>query len=364
MKSMDGKSIFEKNESIALKGLLVVIMFWSHMFNHSNRLWQGITWTSMGTVFGKSIEQWLIPIFHVAVPLFFFIGGYGFYIVSKRTEKGYTSKQLFSQVKKLYVKYWIVFMIFIPLCFALSILKFDLVELILNFIGLSSSYCGEWWFFSTYLLILCAFWLVYKFILNRKKVNGIVIIVCSLAVAVFGYAFKFSLDKLDIDTSNILINEIYYLLIKQPMFVTGYVCARDSVFNTLNSKIDTRGKKTVVGIICTLLVIVIPYITSSIPETFVYSLYTPLFTYWFCIIYRHFANWFKKIWIFIGKNSTYMWLCHSLLLYKLVQNVIYAPSISILCWLVLVVLSLAVSIGLNKIENLLKAVIQKICSKN
>ena len=63
--------VFDKKVSKALKGFLVIIMYWSHLFNHPERLQKGIEWISILNLKGKTIEEWMVPFFHVAVPCFF-----------------------------------------------------------------------------------------------------------------------------------------------------------------------------------------------------------------------------------------------------------------------------------------------------
>ena len=116
--------IFDKKVSKILKGVLVIIMYWSHMFNHPERLQKEIEWISLFSISNKTIEELLVPFFHVSVPCFFFIAGYGYY-VSNVKEKRSVKKQIFG----LYVKYWIVFVICVPLCALLGKIKIRIIKL-------------------------------------------------------------------------------------------------------------------------------------------------------------------------------------------------------------------------------------------
>lgn len=232
--------VFKKDYSLKLKGFLVIMVYWSHMFNHPDRL-GGVTWTSIISIGGEKIETLLCPFFHIAVPAFFFISGYGYYCSHKN---GIKVGKLMRSIEKVYRKYWIVFLATVPFCFALGFLPFDLLELIENLFGVSSSYCGEWWFLSTYVEINIAFMFIHNIaekMLGRVKLNeehelmtAIAIIGVSLAVATMGYAMKMIVERLgysvDINSNDIFIKELYLLLIKQPMFVSGYVVARFGIF--------------------------------------------------------------------------------------------------------------------------------------
>lgn len=234
-------SFYDKGKSKRLKAILIIIMFWGHMFNHADRLWNGVEWFSLFSIGGEKIEILLCPFFHVSVPLFFFISGYGFYL---KYNKELSLRKLKNQVLKLYEKFWIVFFIAIPICFAASILEFRPFEFALNFIGLSSSYCGEWWFLSTYLELVVLCWLI-NFILQKQNINpksNIAIMIVSIIVATGGYGLQFILGRMGFDTENLVWNEVYYILIKQPLFVMGYVSARTRLFDKAATIWNNRNK--------------------------------------------------------------------------------------------------------------------------
>lgn len=356
------KTIFGKEVSVALKGLLVILMFWAHMFAHPDRIWEGVEWISMGTIAGKTIEEWLVPFFHIAVPLFFFISGYGFYAVSKKNA-GYKFKNLRNQLVKLYTKYWLVFVIAIPIAMAMGKLSFEPVEFILNFIGFDSSYCGEWWFLGTYVLILISFYLCYRLykIVNEKwlglnnKWGGIILIISSLVIATVGYGGNWLLGRAGFDTNNLVWHQCYYLLIKQPMFVIGYIFARYNLLDKICFWVKGLALrfKLPIWLIIIACLILLPYL-SFIPETYLYVFYTPIFCFCFCALFVHLHRYIKNVFTFLGKFSTYMWLTHSLLLYKFIQPIIYLPKISVVCWLWLIVLSLTVAIIFTYFEKALR----------
>lgn len=41
------KALFDKKRSKRLKAFLIIIMFWSHMFNHPEKIWDGVIWKSL-----------------------------------------------------------------------------------------------------------------------------------------------------------------------------------------------------------------------------------------------------------------------------------------------------------------------------
>ena len=348
------KNMFGKYESLRLKGLLVIIMFWGHMFNHPERLVDGVQWKTLFEVKGIPIEVILCPLFHCAVPIFFFIGGYGFWIMNNN---GLKKEYLKKQIIKLYTKYWIVFCLFIPIFILLGKIKFSFYEFIMNFTGISSTYCGEWWFLSTYILIIILWSGIYylneKLKISKNNNWSIYIGIISFILACIGYIINYLLKKNGYNISNVVWHQIYYLLIKQTMFISGVLIAKHNTFIKINTFIKKFNKYIYISIITMLIMfcIVFPYKFEYIPESFSYPIYVPILVFVFCKIDAIFP--FRNVFELIGKNSTYMWFVHSLFLYKIMQKIIYFPKYSIICWIILVIISLLTSYGLNKLEKII-----------
>lgn len=117
------------------------------------------------------------------------------------------------------------------------------------------------------------------------------------------------------------------------------------------------------GGVLALTIIFMPYI-SFIPETFLYVVYLPIFTFGFCLVDRFVPKIVKSFFTWMSKYSTYMWLCHSILLYKFAQRIIYFPKWSVLCWLVLIILTLVFSIGFSALQVLVDNVAKILCGSN
>lgn len=244
-----------------------------------------------------------------------------------------------------------MFVAFIPLCAILGKIQITPASLLLNLIGLSSSYCGEWWFLSTYVEIIFVFSLIDKYIRNHN-VKTIYVFTVSVALSFAGYLINAVLSHVGIDTDNLILHELYYFLIKQPLFIIGWCLARCDYFKKMNAFLNRVESKKKVLLICILCIFTFTfqYITL-IPETYLYIVYLPVFVYMFSLASLMMPKLISQIFEEFGKYSTYMWLCHSILLYKLVQKYIYFPKISILCWMNLVCISFGCSIILANIEK-------------
>lgn len=353
---IERRTLFDKKCSTFCKGYLVITMFWAHMFAHPDRLWNGVEWKSVFSFCGGTIEEFLVPFFHVAVPLFFFISGYAFFV---NYNSDVSFDKLLRQIRKIFVKYWFVFAIFIPICMVCGKIEFNIVEFLLNLSSLSSTYCGEWWFLSTYVeIILFWFCLIHIYRHRNKRmsncVESVLMLTCSLVLAIGGYGLSWVLGKFHIEMNGI-ISEVYIFLLKQPMFVIGYVIAKGDLLNKLynNMQRKKRSIRFMAHMILALIVFVAPLFVYIVPETFFYVLYLPFFAYAFSILYIHLSLYGGVDIVFtkLGQASTYMWLTHSILLYKLIQPIIYFLKWSVLCWLVLIVISYVVGSSMNLLEK-------------
>lgn len=340
--------VFDKKVSKALKGCLVIIMFWSHMFNHADRLQDDVMWISLGSMGGRTIEKWLVPFFHVAVPCFFFIAGYGYYVSNLKKRRSVKK-----QILGLYIKYWIVFAVFVPVCAFLGKIQITPSSLLLNLSGLSSSYCGEWWFLSTYAEIIVAFSLVDRYIKNHNIKIGYVL-VASVVISFIGYSLNIISSRIGIAMDNLIVHEIYYFLIKQPLFVVGWCYARNDGIKKIDEflgKFKGNTRRLII-LLLGVFTLTTQYLFHQIPETYIYMIYLPVFVYVFSLIYSKIPTLIGKMIETFGKYSTYMWLSHSILLYKLVQKFIYMPKVSLLCWFNLIAVTFICSVLLSYVEKL------------
>ena len=230
---------------------------------------------------------------------------------------------------------------FFPLVFFLGKLEFHAGELLLNLSGFYFTYCGEWWFIGLYVLLE-----IYIYALEKIGIsnNIIALIVLSGGLMVAGYALKV------VDPSVTKINTVqwipYTFLIKQPIFVSGYICNKMGVFNKPVVK-----KYGICGIISWGVLFV------DIPESFYMPFVVPCLVAAFCCI--PICKVINKFLLILGKNSTYMWLTHSWLIYKFLQPVVYGLHDVVANLIVLLVIDFIVAYGFKRVEMC----IDKYCCK-
>lgn len=285
--------------------------------------------------YGGGVTKLLLTLFHICVPIFIFIAGYGAAI--KQTNP----KPLMKKIGLLYKKNWIVAIVFFPLAFCLGKLEFHIGELLLNLSGFYYTYCGEWWFVGLYILLE-----IYIDILEKRKItqSTTALVFLSGALMIVGYALQIIIPS--VTKLNTIQWIPYTFLIKQPIFVSGYICSKKKVFNKpLAKKIGIAG------------MIAWVFLFINIPESFYMPFVVPCIVTAFCCIPIN--ETIKKGLLILGKNSTYMWLTHSWLIYKFMQSVIYGFHDVVANLVVLLIIDLAIAYAFLRVEKS----IDKYCNK-
>lgn len=130
-----------KSESVQLKGVAIMTMVFLHLFNRAENVDLCINSVYL---FNIPLTSQLAKFAEICVPLYLFLSGYGLYILYLKNNNISPSRRIF----KLYLNFWTVFIIFIPLgCF----LKPDqypgnLLNIVENVTAWRTSYNWEWWF--------------------------------------------------------------------------------------------------------------------------------------------------------------------------------------------------------------------------
>lgn len=144
-----GEVNFTKEHTQIAKGMAIILMLIHHLFAFPNRILTKQSYKSLLLINGLQIEYYIGVFGKICVAMFLFLSGYGLYIITSKNNK-FSIKDAIIRISRLYINYWTVFLIFIPIGFIFFGRTLNIKEFILNFLGLSSSYNGEWWFFRLY----------------------------------------------------------------------------------------------------------------------------------------------------------------------------------------------------------------------
>lgn len=175
------KSGFTKNDTAIVKGIAIIFMFMHHLFAFPDRIKDGASYISLFSISGTNMEFLIGTFGKICVAMFLFLSGFGIYkkITDNREN---TISVIFKQLNGLYINYWIIFIIFVPIGFFVGIREFKFFELFDNLIGYNSTYNGEWWFFQLYVLTMLTFPITIKIVRNSSVISIFNIILINVVV--------------------------------------------------------------------------------------------------------------------------------------------------------------------------------------
>lgn len=344
---MELNSSFDKEKSIIVKGFAILCMITYHVLGVNK--YQPI----LGNSF--NIERFVGQFGHICVPIYLFLSGYAIYLVSCRSSFKYID--LIKRIGKLLLRYWLIFIIFIPLGFIVfDIYKFNINELLFNFTTIKISYNGDWWFLRLYIQLMIIF-PIFKYFVSKnsiKKSIGISLIIYLLGFCMFLF-FKLNLSDI---TKTMIYQDIQVIFVDQLIFTIGCIFAKYNIFNKIQNKLKKyKFNKLIVYLLGLFGIFVfrsIMYvffediIKFGSPDWFDFIIVPIVITCVYNIFSRGFL---KKVMIILGENSDNMWLTHTFFYKLYFQNIIYSIKSSILILVLVILLSFISSKFINFIYN-------------
>lgn len=283
----------------------------------------------------------------ICVSLFFFLGGYGIYISS------YGEKfDIIGKIKHLYFSYWKVFLIFIPIAFMffcnqpsycedLSMcMRFALFrwrDFLKNFIGIDTTYNGEWWFLISYVYAIITFPVARDIVEKHSaKKNIAIVIVTSILVTDFFPAIG-KAEVIGVLNHNYLYRTFFCQAAPYiACFWMGIVAAKDGLLTRLQEDLC---KHNLLNPFMDILIWGIITFMRQIeiePGESLDIIYVPFMIVTAMDLLDRLQG-VKHILVHIGRESTNMWLIHSFFCYYFynVARIVVAPRWAIPSLLVL-----------------------------
>lgn len=348
---------FSKRDTKVMKGIAVILMLYHHLFAFADRIPDGSSYVSLLSLSGKPAAFWIGDFGKLCVMLFVFLGGYGTYLSSRSVES--LSAFVADRVKHLYIVYWEVFFLFIPVCmyFNVSRVVKDIRVFVGNFSGMNITYNGEWWFFTPYILLMVLFPLIKKYLsyADEPVMDILTILSISLLARYITPVLMHCPGGRKI-VESFLLKKLTSVLNLLPGFLLGCVCAK---YNLL-TKVKEKVKDNPVAILAAILILFSVFDMRKKTRGIYDFVYAPIVTSASIIILRN--KWFAILYNLlekIGKESTIIWLTHSFYCYLLCPVLIYKPHFSILIVIWLCFLSYMTSIGIHVFYNTLKSLLVK-----
>lgn len=329
-------------DTILIKGVAICFMLWHHLFSEHPEYGQIV---QSFALFGK-----------VCVAMFLFVSAYGLTIqFSKITVfrlETFQGKEIFrfiaKRLLKLYINYWVVFLIFVPLGIfffnkSLQISYGEQVNqvnhLILDFFGMqgSESYNSSWWFYQLIIMLYILFPLLY---IAVKKWNIAILILFFVILGSHYYKIPIIHDWLF-------------------PFALGISCALNK--ESITSFINNINKIVLIGCIL-ILVFFIIYIRLNNWRTGGSGVdgFLTLALILILILTMRNIKIITPVLRYFGKHSMNIFMVHAFIFYYFYPDFIYSFRYPVLIFIVLISCSLCVSIlieyckkiiGVYKFEN-------------
>lgn len=324
-----------REESQEIKGIAILLMLFHHLFAFSDRIPNGLHYSNFTVTLAK--------FGNVCVPIFLFISGYGLAKTKKKTVNDF-----FNRIKDFYLRYWLVFVLFIPITFLVGKVEITPLSLFFNLTALKTSYNGEWWFVTLYIFLL----LITPFL---YKISSIKILLLTVTLSVFHFVGY-----------RLLASNSFFIFVPNftPIlaFGIGFIVTRYETI--VMERIDYFCKKfaNIIGLLFLLFIFFFLLIIGArIPSSM--SLICPAFILYFKYALSNKKH-AKKFLRELGNRSMFMWLTHSFYCYKLIPSLIYSPRIALLVFLLLVFISYVTAMVLEKIYTKTMLLIPHLCNKN
>lgn len=346
---------FLKSHTQIAKGVAIVLMMVHHLFAFPERI-QNVSYISILPGTHLSVELIIGTFGKLCVSMYLFLTGYGLYVTTS-TKGSFNFKDSFVRIFNFLHKYWIIFVLFVPIGLIwfndTSRYKFEIMEFVQNLLVVSSSYNSEWWFAKLYIEMLILFPILKKFLDKNTPLSFLMPI--SLYIAYFFISVMYIyVPGIALNNKFAFIDDLNNILFWQMSLSMGYIIAKHNMFYKLNvflhdRKLNRKGFYIIILFLTILIRTIIIKRTSSgtldeikIDITLIEFLFSPIFI-WFSanLLYNtKFTNMFS----ILGKHSTNIWLIHTFFCYYYFQEIIFYPKLSLLILLWLTVLSLLSSI--------------------
>jgi hypothetical protein len=326
--------IFSRQQTDVLKGLMILLMLFGHLFNRLTN----INLCDSFFYFSHEPFAYFICPSMTPVPIYIFLSGYGLYVSYCNGRRNNIKRNV-----KLYIHYWITMDIFVTLgAFIIGTNSYPggIADVWNNITGWDTSYNRETWFLFPYLLLSLSspFW--FKLMDKMWPVLFITVVLFLYIVNKYwGHIFH---PETCGYVSILQIFRYFSLLLP---FCFGMMTAKYFKYSLF--KKYTKSKTIQALLIFSLFALM--FIDSYINNYRLDNFYSLIFILIFILINR--PAWLDTLLLEMGKRSTSMWLIHTYFCYYLFHDFIYGFKYPLVIFAVLVGISYLSAIVIDWING-------------
>lgn len=319
-----------KSDTAGIKGIAILFMLWHHLFLHS-------------TEYG-ALTQSLAIVFKVCVALFLFVSGYGLtkqYSSLEKRNVRTTISFLLRRFINFFFPFWFCFILMVVignLCGytfhdAYPATRNTLKCVILDFFGQMGydSYLKPWWFNKMIIQLYLVFPFLFMMLCNRFS-------------AIFGMV---AIVLVQLMAKRIPGNVFFVVEGGLPAFYLGMLTSRVQAVPEMKN----RTVRIALGTVAVLLgalssVMLLRYVKNPYPAVLIRAFLAVCLV----VAFKSFETDGIRIWGFVGKYASIMYLTHVLLIIFL-PRFVYCSGSSILVFLLFTVNSLVMAMTIDWLER-------------
>ena len=350
---------FSKYNTLALKGIAIIMMMFHHCFSRKSKF---KNFTVSFWPFNEAFVVDLSLTFKICVSIFVFITGYGLILSLKKLNSKYdwTKKEIIkwtgNRLIKMLAGFWIIAIISYVTCqiidgrtvkvFFEDGIAYGIIKLVLNFFGMSDlfgtpNFNSAWWYMNVAVLFILSVPLFAKLF---KKYNYISIL---LLVIFMPRIIRWEYDN------SCYISFLFPLLLGM-IFAEKNLMVKIANFN-INKNIYVN--KILKFIIETILIIILYKLYVELPQGKFWEIrYGIIPVVLMCYLYEFLLDLpiLKNILIFLGKHSMNIFLVHEFIRTYYLNEWLYTFRNWIKIAIILLVISLLISIILELLKKAIK----------
>lgn len=324
-----------KDTSLELKGLAILLMLLLHLFNTQERVAECTTFVQFWN--HKPLVYALSRVAGFCVPIYLFVSGYGHAMSHLHGRLNF--RHCVQRVFKLYVNFWIIFFLFIPIACWLKPAAYPrgIAVFLLNLIGLDFSYNAEWWFLLPYVVLALLSPFLFRAVVHKAdtgdtRIGKVPLLLAAAVYLLITTCGKYLPEPFSQHPLVILCLNTFKLL-----FV--FLAAAAFAFNHWFERLQAWPRRR--RILCLFILLALCLLRMSLGPSFLNAFFVLVCIPLYVLIKR--PIWLQRFLMFFGKHSTNMWLCHTFFAYYIWSEWFYGLRYPLLIYTALVIVSLGVS---------------------
>lgn len=345
---MREKFLFTKKHTEIIKGIAILLMLFHHFFGFPSWHVEGISY--IGIPFRVNTAEYVLGQFgHICVAIFAFLTGYGMFF---SYQSGNTVRKTAKKLSGFLFSYWLVlFGVAIPINLALGKTDITFMLILKNMVAYDCSLVSFAWYVRFYIEVMLTLPVFYKLLSKRPYITIPIFLLIPAVI-------NFYLGKVP-GINNLVIKLVFFsmeYLLWLPCVLIGLCFAKYKLFDQLGDKFAKLKQFELPACIVLLLAVMYlrAYKEDAIGVIFSFdTFYVPLFIFICCRILSVMPKYVNSALSLLGNHSMNIWFLHSMFFFRTAElmKFAYAPRISILIILWVILLCLPISKMLNFVSD-------------